>query len=228
MSRQIITTSLSYIAPFMAVFLMILAFFLYPREFMKADNGNGCQAGESPAKYEEISMISFGADWSTEEGSAARTPFVKIRENIPITTDLTAFCPQLYSQSQNTCVHFTELRMPGFEDKKILYPREAAEHNYMNSILEQEDSFFPLKEHVIFLMHMEGFYSPKILTVRAAVENNSTLPFYEKILLADAYQEKTRYQQVMSGLGNYTYNDVFKCDRGGFPVQEFQPGFPDH
>jgi len=215
--KQLIWTTTNFIAPVMVIFLAVLAFFLYPRVYNSTGDGSGCQAGKMPTKYEEATLYPTGVDWSSDEFQP-NTQYVKIRQDIPITTDLTAFCPELYSQTQNTCVHFSPMRTPEYPDDIVLYPRPAAEHDFMNSLTQKPGDFFPLKEKMLFFLHMESIYQPKILTIRQTLSptgaNGATL-YYEKILLADAYQEKKKYQEVMAGLSGYRYEDVFKCDEGG-------------
>jgi hypothetical protein len=216
--KQIIWTTTNFIAPVMVIFLLFLAFFLYPRMYRSTGDGTGCQAGKIPSRYEEATLFPIGVDWSSEDFTQ-NTQYVKIRQDVPITTDLTAFCPELYTpNSSNTCVHFSPMRVAEFPNDIVLYPRAAAEHDFINTLTQKPGDFFPIKEKVLFLLHMESIYQPKILTVRPSISSvgaNGVSLYYEKILLADAYQEKSRYQQVMAGLAGYRYEDVFKCDAGG-------------
>lgn len=207
-----------YVGLAVVVFMLAFAMLIYPNFFPTQKSGGPCMAGEPPSSYEEISMPPVGVDWASEDFQK-RIPYVLIRKNIPVTSDLTAFCPQLYSPTTESCPHFGSLRLEEYPSDVIAYPNPPAEHDYINTLLKKEDSFFPLKEKVIFFLHMDSIHKPKIVSIRPSIGEYEIDHSYEKILVVDAYQEKSKYEEVISGRAGYNYADVFQCDeQGPLPV----------
>jgi hypothetical protein len=214
--KQLIFTTSNFIVPAMIVFLAFLAFFLYPRTFVNPGGGQAaCTTGKPPSQYKEVNMPSIVEEGVLPE-EAGRSDFVLVRENMPISTDLTAFCSATYRQTTENCPHFVSSYHNEFPNDLVLYPRQrAGEHNYFDRLQQKNTGLWLWGEKLLFVLKLNAVHNPKVYSVRPSIGEYALDHPYEKILQVDVYQEKGRYQAVVNGQTSYNHNDIFQCDEQG-------------